>query len=323
MTARDYMQRAIELAQKGEGHTRPNPPVGAVLVKASRIIGEGYHKRAGSPHAEVAAIANARRKHEDPRGAALYVTLEPCSTPGLVGACTDAIVEAGIKAVVYGARDPNPKNAGRSEKVLSAAGIACNLFADTAFFDQKGGNELIKPFAKFITKSVPYVTVKIAMSLDGRICDNKGNSRWISSEDAREATGELREKADVILVGAETVRKDNPTLLAHGTANPDLVRAVVTRSGKLPKKATVFTDGKNETLVYKVPDGNLAPMMEDLAKRGYMHVLCEGGLQLATSLAEQGFVDRWISVIAPKVIGTRPLAKAAVVPEVVLMEDVL
>ena len=323
MTARDYMQRAIELAQKGEGHTRPNPPVGAVLVKASRVIGEGYHKKAGSPHAEIAAITSARRKHEDPHGAALYVTLEPCTTPGKVGACTDAIIEAGIKAVVYGARDPNPKNAGRAEKVLSAAGIACNIFNDATFFDQKGGNELIKPFAKFITRSIPYVTVKIAMTLDGRICDDKGNSRWISSEDARETTNELREKADAILVGAETVRKDDPSLLAHGTPNPDLIRVVVTRSGKLPKKAKIFADGKNETLVYKAPDGNLLPMLQDLAKRGCMHVVCEGGLQLAITLAEQGFVDRWVTVVAPKVIGKNPLAKATPVPEVMLLEDVL
>ncbi len=323
MTARDYMQRAIELAQKGEGHTRPNPPVGAVLVKASRVIGEGYHKRAGGVHAEVAAIASAKRKHEDTRGAALYVTLEPCSEPGKVGACTDAIIEAGLKAVIYGASDPNPKNAGRAEKILAKADIACNIFNDRAFFDQKGGNELIKPFAKIVSRGIPYVTVKIAMSLDGRTHDEKGNARWISSEDARATTGELREKADVILVGAETIRKDNPSLLAHGTPNPDLVRAVVTRSGKLPKKAQVFTDGKNETLIYNAPDGNLLPMLQDLAKRGYMHVLCEGGLELATSLAEQGFVDRWISVIAPKVIGKRPLAKAAIVPEVVLMEDIV
>ncbi len=161
------------------------------------------------------------------------------------------------------------------------------------------------------------------MSLDGRTHDEKGNARWISSEDARETTDELREKADVILVGAETVRKDDPTLLAHANPNPDLVRAVVTRSGKLPKKAKIFSDGKNETLVYKAPDGNLLPMLQDLAKRGYMHVLCEGGMELATALAEQGFVDRWITVIAPKVIGKNPLAKAAIVPDVVLMEDIV
>ena len=295
------MARAIELAQKGCGHTRPNPAVGAVVVRDGRIIGEGWHRRAGGDHAEVAAILNAG----DCCGATIYVTLEPCSKPGRVGACTDAIVAAGLVRVVYGAVDPNPTNRGKAARVLRRHGIACERFRDHPSSLIPRLTSLIAPFAKHVTTGLPFVTVKIAMSLDGRICDDFGEARWVSGEKARLMTGRLRERVDAIMVGAETVRRDNPSLLSHGKRNDDLIRVVVSKSGRLPKSAQVFTDGApNRTLVFR--DAKQA--IEELGKMGVMHVLCEGGLKLAVSLAESGLVDEWLTVLAPCVIGTRPIA---------------
>ena len=308
----DFLQRALELARRGMGHTRPNPPVGAVIVKNGKIIGEGWHKKAGGDHAEVAAIKNAlcnlktSRSH-NLKPCTLYVTLEPCSKPGRVGACTDAIIAAGIKRVVYGSVDPNPVNRGRAKRILSRAGIVCECAGD------RECDDLITPFTKHVRTGLPYVTVKLAMSLDGRICDDFGNARWISSAKSRKMTGKCRERVDAIMVGAETIRKDNPSLLSHGKRNDDLIRVVVTRSGTLPKNAQVFTDGApNTTKVFRVGKDakDLKDVLRQLGRMGVMHVLCEGGLKLARSLADAGLVDEWITVLAPVVIGSRPIARA-------------
>ena len=233
------------------------------------------------------------------------MTLEPCSKPGRVGACTDAIAAAGIKRVVYAIADPNPTNRGKAKRALAKHGIACELF--------KGDREvssacrrLISDFRKHVLTGLPYVTVKLAMSMDGKICDNWGDSNWISCAASRDRTNELRSRVDAIMVGAETVRKDNPSLLARIHPNKDLIRVVISKSGKLPKKAQVFTDGKNPTLVFD--DAKKA--LRDLGKMGVMSVLCEGGLKLATSLADAGLVDEWLTVMAPVVIGTRRIARA-------------
>jgi len=315
----DFMAEALELAKKGLGHTRPNPPVGAVIVRDGKVIGRGWHKRCGGDHAEVCAMRDALRKlkvkskSEEGRsvdvaplsGCDLYVTLEPCSKAGRVGACTDAIIAAGIKRVVYAVPDPNPKNRGKAKRALAKYGIACERM-DAKLDVVHECDDLLASFRKHVTTGLPYVTVKLAMSLDGKICDNWGEARWISCEESRKFTGRMRETVDAIMVGAETVRKDNPSLLSHGKPNKDLVRVVVSRSGKLPKDAQVFTDGKNPTLVYR----DAVEAVRDLGKRGLMHVLCEGGLKLATSLAEAGLVDEWITVLAPKVIGTQRIGEA-------------
>lgn len=318
-----HLQTAIGLAKRGKGHTRPNPAVGAVIVRDGEVIGRGWHKKAGGDHAEVVAIKNALKS--DPtagKGATLYVTLEPCSSPGRVGACTDAIIAAGIAHVVFGSVDPNPTNRGRAKRVLAKAGIRCEQIRSRELV--ASCDNLIKDFRKHVTTGLPYVTVKIAMSLDGRICDDCGDARWVSSARSRKVTGRMRECVDVIMVGAETVRQDNPSLLSHGCRNDDLIRVVVTESGKLPKNAQVFTDGKNLTLVYCSKasarngsrKGFLRSVLKDLGRRGMMHVLCEGGLKLATALAEEGLVDEWITVLAPKVIGHRPISRAAVIGRV-------
>ena len=311
------MLRALRLASNGLGHTRPNPPVGAVIVRDGAVIGEGWHKKAGRDHAEVAAIKNAKRRGEFTEGATIYVTLEPCSKPGRVGACTDAIVSAGISRVVYAATDPNPTNRGRAKRVLAKYGVVCERFCgDGSIIAEADG--LIRAFKKHVVTGLPFVTVKIAMSLDGRICDDWGDAKWISSESARKCTGRLREKVDAIMVGGETVRRDNPSLLSHGRRNDDLIRVVVSRSGKLPKSAQIFTDGApNNTLVF----GDARKALEELGAMGVTHVLCEGGMKLAVSLAEQGLVDEWIAVVAPKVIGTRHVKDAVEIGEVTCLQD--
>ena len=318
-----FMRRAISLAVRGVGHTRPNPAVGAVIVKGGRIIGEGWHRKAGGDHAEVAAIKNALRRSGCAgtsgtaktagtgsrilKGATIYVTLEPCSKPGRVGACTDAIAAAGISKVVYAVPDPNPKNRGKAKRALAKAGVKCERFkGDREILGV--ADDLICDFRKHVLTGIPYVNVKIAMSLDGKICDDSGNAKWISSAGSRSLTGgALRQIHDAIMVGAETVRKDNPSLLSHGKRNDDLVRVIISKSGKLPRNAQVFTDGApNKTLVFD--DAKKA--LVELGKMGLTSVICEGGLVLARSLAEQGLVDQWLTVLAPVVIGSRPIGKA-------------
>ena len=194
---------------KGQGHTRPNPPVGAVIVKDGKIIGEGWHKRCGGDHAEVAAIKDAlkrtRRSASLPSGCTLYVTLEPCSKPGRVGACTNAIIAAGLKRVVYGSVDPNPVNRGRAKRVLARAGIPCEQIDSEKVV--RVCDYLIRAFKKHVTTGFPYVTVKIAMSLDGKICDDYGNARWISSAESRKVTGYLRTVSAPTMIASTHSRK--------------------------------------------------------------------------------------------------------------------
>ena len=310
MTEADYMRRAIALAERSAGYTRPNPPVGAVVVKHGCVIGEGRHRRCGGDHAEVAAL---KACTSSPTGATVYVTLEPCSKPGRVGACCDALIAAGVKRVVWACSDPNPVNQGKAARILRRAGIetAHGVCADEA-------GAVIRPFAKHVTTGLPYVTVKLAMSLDGKICDDWGDAKWVSSPRALKATCALRSHVDVMLVGAETVRRDNPSLLARPRPNPDLWRAVVSRSGKLPVDAQVFTDAaRGRTLVYR----DAAEAVRDLGRRGFLHVLCEGGLVLARSLAEAGFVDEWITVLASKVIGSRRIGDAVEIGRCTCLRD--
>lgn len=311
------MARAWALALKSCGHTRPNPPVGAVVVQGGRIVGEGRHRRCGGDHAEAAALKDAARRLPgiDFHTAALatvYCTLEPCSKPGRVGACCDALIAAGVKRVVWACPDPNPTNRGRAARVLRRAGI------DTACWAQERSvarrtlardiwATTLRPFAKHVTTGLPYVTVKLALSLDGRICDTMGQARWISGPASLRETATWRERADVVLVGAETVRRDNPSLLCHTRRNDDLWRAVVSRSGNLPQDAQIFTDAaKDRTLVYRDP----VEAVRDLGARGFMSILCEGGFGLARALADADLVDEWVSILCPLVIGERPLADA-------------
>ena len=246
------MRLAVRLGRRGYGATSPNPMVGAVLVMRRKIIGQGWHRRAGEPHAEVEAIRDAQRRGNTTKGAALYVTLEPCSTQGRTPACTEAIVGAGIKRLVVGATDPNPAHAGRAFGILRRAGIAVI----------RGvlGNEceqLNEAFNHWIVHRTPFVTVKAAMTLDGKIATVSGESKWITSERARVYAMKLRRGTDAVLVGVNTVLADDPSLtvraksferdnIEHATPNiqrPRLRRIILDSVARTPLNAKVVSDG--------------------------------------------------------------------------------
>jgi diaminohydroxyphosphoribosylaminopyrimidine deaminase/5-amino-6-(5-phosphoribosylamino)uracil reductase len=292
------MQHALDLAAAGEGLTRPNPPVGAVVVKHNRLIGEGFHPRAGMPHAEVFSL---REAGDEAKDATLYITLEPCCTQGRTPPCTEAIIKAGIKRVVYGCVDPNPAHAGRADAILKKAGI--DVVSGVL---EESCQTMIRPFATRLLQHRPFVTLKLACSLDGRIADAKGQSKWITGTAARNAVQELRRAADAILVGAETVRTDNPSLLPRPALGRKPWRVVVAGSRPLPRKAKVFTDAyADHTMIFSKDGGNvsLKAMMKDLAAIGCMHVVCEGGGGLAHSLLKAGLVDQLWMFYAPKIMG--------------------
>lgn len=296
-----YMRLAIALAKKAEGKTSPNPLVGAVLVKNGRIVGKGYHKKAGLPHAEVVALNNAGRRA---KGATLYVTLEPCDHFGRTPPCAQAIIKSGIKNVVIGMKDPNPLNNGKGIRRLKSGGIKVRL--------AKLHNEaesINKPYIKFITKKLPYVTVKVAQSLDGKIATRTGDSKWISSEDSRRYVHMLREKTDAVMVGANTVIKDDPLLLSKTSKGRQPARIIVDGNTKLPKKAKIFsTSGRSPVILASSVLGrnkkmDLTCLLKELAKSGIINILVEGGGHLISGLIENGLVDKMIIFIAPKVVG--------------------
>ena len=313
-----WMSLALALARRGEGLTRPNPPVGAVAVKDGKRIGQGWHKKAGGPHAEVFAL---RQAGTNSPGATLYVTLEPCSTTGRTPPCTEAIVRAGISRVVVGAIDPNPKHAGRGIRLLRKAGIHVDVGACSA-----EAQELIAPFACHMLRKRPLFTLKLGLSLDGRIADVSHSSRWITGPEARAEVQALRRASDAIMVGAGTVRHDNPSLWPR----PDLKRApwriVVARTGPLPLTAQLFNDAHADRTIVAVPRGwqpNCSAAIRNrgatvwelplrrfwpalsakLAALGILRVLCEGGGILAGEMLKADLADEWVVFLSPMLIG--------------------
>ena len=316
-----WMQRALQLARRGEGLTRPNPPVGAVAVKNGKIVGEGYHRKAGGPHAEVAALTNAGTHA---KGCTLYVTLEPCSTWGRTPPCTDLVLSSGVKRVVISVRDPNPKHSGRGLTLLRRKGIPVveGVCANE-------GTKLIAPFAKWMKRRLPYVTLKLGMSVDGKIADRKGRSRWITGPEARNKVQELRRRVDGILVGGGTVRNDNPMLLPRPDHGRRPWRIALARDGSIPRDSQLLTDASvRQTLivvsnrcptkavnrlktsgveVMVVPEErgqiSLKAFFRLLARRSILHILCEGGSELAGSMISAGMVDEYLFFVSPCVIG--------------------
>ncbi|HEY5653971.1 MAG TPA: bifunctional diaminohydroxyphosphoribosylaminopyrimidine deaminase/5-amino-6-(5-phosphoribosylamino)uracil reductase RibD [Pontiella sp.] len=290
-----YMQRAIKLARLGEGMTRPNPPVGAVLVLEDHIIAEGWHCRAGEDHAERDCLNKLPPIAANLKNATLYVTLEPCSTHGKTPPCTDLILEKGIGRVVISTVDLNPKHSGHGLKILEEAGVE----VVTGVCEDQG-RKLIAPFEKFITTGMPYITLKLASTLDGKIADSQGDSKWITGTEARERVQEMRRQADAIMVGAGTIRADNPSLLPRPDGDRKPWRVIVGEN--IPADSKVLTDdASSRTLLYS---GNLEAMLRDLAQEhGIMHVLCEGGGKLAAGLVDAGLVDEFAFFIAPKLMG--------------------
>ena len=295
-----YMRTAVGLAKKADGMTSPNPLVGAVLVKAGRLVGRGYHKRCGLPHAEVNAIHDAGPAA---KGCDLYVTLEPCDHFGRTPPCTGAIIEAGIKRVIIGMKDPNPINNGKGIARLKRAGIKV-----VTGVLEKEAISINLPYIKYIKKGLPHVTLKMAQSLDGKIATSTGNSKWITSEEARAYVQRLRGKVDAVMVGANTVLKDDPSLLCKIPGAKQPARVIAGGRMSIPTSAKIFRSAdKSKVIVAVGPEGkvDLKGLLKKLGKMGLINILVEGGGELAASLVKMGLVDRYLFFIAPKIIGGR------------------
>ncbi|WP_088552971.1 bifunctional diaminohydroxyphosphoribosylaminopyrimidine deaminase/5-amino-6-(5-phosphoribosylamino)uracil reductase RibD [Calderihabitans maritimus] len=320
-----FMREALNLARNGLGRTSPNPAVGALIVKEGRVIGRGYHRKAGTPHAEILALREAGKEAE---GATLYVNLEPCSHYGRTPPCSEAIIKAGIKRVVAAMVDPNPKVAGRGLAHLKAAGIKVKVGVL-----EEEARKLNEFFIKHITTGFPFVTLKGAMTLDGKIATVTGDSRWVTGPLAREYVHQLRDQYDAIMVGVGTVLADDPLLttrLPEGQGR-DPVRVIVDSRLRIPLEAKVVNISEKSSAPTIVATTNLADperkkVLEDkgvevltvnhkdsrvdlnhlmmlLGQRGIISVLLEGGAQLNASAIEAGIVDKILMFIAPKIIG--------------------
>ena len=303
-----FMGRALALAERGRGTTQPNPVVGAVIVRGGRIAGEGFHRKAGEAHAEVNALADVSGS---PRGTTVYVTLEPCDHTGRTGPCTEVLVAARPARVVIGCRDPNPIVDGRGIARLRRAGIR----VDVGCLEEES-KAAIRAYAVSVREKRPLVTLKAAATLDGFIAQKTTATRsargkrapiWITSPEARTAAHELRAAHDAILVGAGTVRADNPRLTVRDAKRRPVrqpLRVVLAGRRPLPPRAHVF-DGATETLTIEDPRGRVAPAraLELLAARGVQSVLVEGGATIAGAFIKAGLVDRIALFVAPKLLG--------------------
>ena len=322
LTDETFMREALRAARNAVGRTSPNPLVGAVVVRDGRIISMGWHRQVGTPHAEIHALNMAG---ELACGSTLYVTLEPCSHFGRTPPCVDAIIKAGIKRVVAAMSDPNPKVAGRGFARLRDAGIDV-----TVGVLENEARRLNEVFLKWITTGMPFVMLKTAMTLDGKIATSTGQLKWITSESARRRVHEWRNIFDGIMVGIGTVLADNPSLttrLEIGSRNP--IRIIVDSKARTPVDYNVVVDGQAKTIIavserapqknidaliergveiIKVGDGDrvdLRLLMKELAAREITSVMVEGGGTLNFSLLQCGLVDKINAFIAPKILGGR------------------
>jgi diaminohydroxyphosphoribosylaminopyrimidine deaminase / 5-amino-6-(5-phosphoribosylamino)uracil reductase len=323
-----FMRIALEEAAKGLGRTSPNPAVGAVLVKGGRIIARGYHKQAGTAHAEIVALELAGPRA---RGADLYTTLEPCDHYGRTPPCSQAILDAGVRRVITASADPNPKVNGKGIARLRRAGVEVL----TGVLREEA-DRLNRPFFKVIQEGLPYVTLKAAVTLDGKLATATGDSRWITGEPARAWVHRLRDRVDVILVGSNTVRRDNPKLTTRlpGGGGKDPVRVVVDSHLSLKPTLTLFTQrSPARTVLATVEDPSgrkarrftkqgvevwqvrekrgrvdLQALLKRIAHGGLNHVLVEGGAELYGTFLRERLADELILFLAPKLIGSQGLS---------------
>ena len=296
MTTETYILEALELAKKAWGQTSPNPLVGALVVKADKIVGRGYHHCAGEAHAEVNALNDAG---ENARGADIYVTLEPCSTFGRTPPCTQAIIDAGIKKVFVGSVDSNPEHAGKGLKILEKAGIktVCGIEKDAC-------DKLNEAFFHWITTGKPFVILKMAMTLDGKIATATGQSKWITGPAAREHVQHLRKWCDAIMVGGETLRQDSPGLIVRATDTvwKQPLKLIATRSMNDKDLLKYFPD-KSARAISPSSPAEWQGLLLELGKENITALLIEGGGELAAEVLNAGIVNKIEFHIAPKILG--------------------
>jgi diaminohydroxyphosphoribosylaminopyrimidine deaminase/5-amino-6-(5-phosphoribosylamino)uracil reductase len=321
------MGAALRLAERGAGRTSPNPAVGAVVMRNGRLVGRGYHRRAGGPHAEVFALRQAGPRA---RGATLYVTLEPCCHFGRTPPCVDAVLDSGVSRVVVGMLDPNPRVRGRGIARLRRAGLRVDVGVR-----EEECRALNEDFAKYVTRGLPFVVLKLAATLDGRIATAKGDSRWVTGAAARRRVHEMRNRLDAVVVGSETVRADDPELTCRLRGGRDPLRVILDARLRSPMSARVFTHNPERTRLYTLTAngakaerlrrrgvvvrrgggdrrGSLRRVLRELAEEGVKSVLIEGGGVLAAHALRAGLVDRLALFLAPKVLGGdgRPMVGA-------------
>lgn len=325
-----YMSLALKLAKKAEGMTSPNPMVGAVVVKKDKILGQGYHKKAGLPHAEVEAFNNAERKKNSVKGASLYVTLEPCChekkrTPP----CVRAIIEKKISKVYVAMLDPNPKVSGNGVKLLRKNGIQ----VEVGILEEKA-KALNEAFTKYITTKKPFVVLKLAATMDGKIAAYTGDSKWIGSPNQRSFAHKLRNQVDGIMVGIETVLKDNPSLNVRLTKKTrDPIPIALDRKLRIPlesnilkihERSIIATSNKSKArkvenlkklgaTILKIREDkngrlNLKELMTKLGRMEIMSVLIEGGSKVAASAIKSGIVDKVVFFYSPKIVGSEGIS---------------
>ncbi len=318
MTDTDYMRRALVLAAKGQGQTHPNPMVGAVAVQHGVIIGEGYHPGPGKPHAEVFALQTVSDGTPD---VTVYVTLEPCAFYGRTPPCADLLVKKGVSRVVCAMPDPDKRVSGRGFEILQAAGIG----VDVGLLEDEA-RHLNEPYIKHRTTGLPFVTLKLAQSIDGCIATLSGDSKWITSEASRVRGHVLRAEVDAILTGIGTVRVDDPELSVRHVAGKSPAKIVLDSQLAISTKARVFNgaplflatgDGVSEdrllacesvgAKIWRLPATGgwpeLKRVLEKAADAGFLHVLIEGGRTVTASALREGLVDRIVVFIAPKILG--------------------
>ena len=279
----DHLRRALELAERGRGTTHPNPVVGSVLVRDGEVVGEGWHERAGGPHAEIVALEAARDRA---RGATLYATMEPCVHHGRTPPCVDAVLEAGVARVVAGCLDPGPGSGGGLDQ-LRASGVDVEL---VDAFEARAQNEA---WRTWVADHRPFVTYKVATTVDGRV--TVPGSRWVTGEESRRKVHELRAQVDAVAVGMRTVRADDPKLDAREVGAERQRRRLAFGSGPLPPGSEL-----------ELRTGSLGDELRALAEEGVQSLLLEGGPTLATAFLDEGLVDKLLVFIAPRLSGSGP-----------------
>jgi diaminohydroxyphosphoribosylaminopyrimidine deaminase/5-amino-6-(5-phosphoribosylamino)uracil reductase len=305
-----FMDLALAEARKGLGRTAPNPAVGAVVVKAGKVIAVGHHARAGGPHAEIVAL---KRAGPRARGSTLYTTLEPCAHHGRTPPCTDAILAARVGRVVFASDDPNPLVNGKGWRLLRRSGVAVNRGVRRTTADQ-----LNRAWFHYLAHGVPYITLKVAVTADGKLATGGGDSRWITSAAAREGVHRLRDQVDAVLVGAGTVLADDPQLTARLPGGRSPLRVVLDGWLRTPRKAKVFKPGHllfvgvpppadDPRHIERLPshrgEVSILQVIRRLGKRGIVHLVVEGGGDILTKFLERDLWDELLLYVAPKLAG--------------------